>query len=295
MISSWDAMMDDAVIPNDNLLIVDALNLAMRWKHKGALEFAGEFVKTVNSFGKSYHAAEIVVLVDYKGSDYRKFLHPGYKSDRKKKFTNQTEEEAAAAALFFEEFEKAIDLCTRNFHVIKMKGVEADDVATYLVEKYEDGEVFNHIWMISTDRDWDELLGDYVSRFAYTSRREFTISNFFEDHGCDSPEQYTSIKAVKGDAGDSVYGVGGIGTKRAYNLIKQYGDALDLACQLPLEGSQKYIQELNKSYDKLCLNVQLVDLRGFHKEAIAFPDTNNIVELEKICNKMEERFINATY
>ncbi|QIG66163.1 flap endonuclease [Vibrio phage Cilsick] len=282
----WDMATEQALIPKNNLLIVDGLNLAFRYKHRGTSDFAADYVKTINSLAKSYHAREIVVLVDYKGSWYRKDIHPKYKFDRKAKFADQTDEEKLAAEMFFEDFNKAVELCECNFHVVKMEGVEADDNAAYLVEAFEDGEVFDHIWMISTDRDWDELLGDTVSRFSYTTRKEYTIDNFYEHHQCDDPEQYTSIKAIMGDPGDSVYGVGGIGAKRAYNLVRQYGDALDLATQLPIEGKQKYIIELNKSEEKLILNTQLVDLRSFHKEAIAFPSPENLLWLERICKEL---------
>lgn len=282
----WDMATEQAMIPKNNLLIVDGLNLAFRYKHRGTNDFAADYVKTINSLAKSYHAREIVVLVDYKGSWYRKELHPKYKFDRKAKFADQTDEEKLAAEQFFEDFNKAIELCECNFTVIKLEGVEADDTAAYLVEEFENDDEFDHIWLISTDKDWDELLGEKVSRFSYTTRKEYTLQNFYEHHQCDTPDEYTSIKAIMGDPGDSVYGVGGIGAKRAYNLVRQYGDALTLATLLPIEGKQKYIQELNKSEEKLILNTQLVDLRSFHKEAIAYPSPENLLYLERICKNL---------
>ena len=288
---NWDEVVEEALIPNDNLLIVDGLNLAFRWKHKGATNFAGEFVKTINSLAKSYHAGKVVVLADFRGSKWRKHLHPKYKFDRKAKYADQTEEEKAAAEQFFADFDDAIDLARKNFEVVKLEGVEADDTAAYLVEKYEDGEIFNHIWLISTDVDWDTLLGNTVSRFAYTSRKEFHIGNFYEDHQCDTPEQLVSVKALMGDAGDSVYGVEGVGSKRAYTLIRQYGDAMTIADSLPLDGNQKYIQALNESQDKIYLNVELVDLRSFHLEAILFADGNNVNILEEVCERLEQGLV----
>lgn len=287
-LSSWDAGIEEAMIPNDNLLIVDGLNLAFRWKHKGARNFAGEFVRTINSFARSYHAHKVIVLVDYKGSHWRKSIHDKYKFDRKARFADQTEEEKLAAEMFFQDFEEAIELAKRNFEVVRLEGVEADDTATYFVEKYEDGELFNHIWLISTDGDWDELLGDNVSRFSYTKRKEFTIGGFYDDHGCDTPEQFTSVKAIMGDPGDSVYGVAGIGAKRAYNLVRQYGDALDIADMLPISGTQKYILALNESEEKLRLNVQLVDLRNFHQEAIAYVTPEYFLKLDSVCARIEQ-------
>lgn len=284
--TSWGAVMDDALTPKNNLLIVDGLNLAFRFKHRGTRDFAADYVKTINSLARSYHAREIIVLTDYKGSWFRKDLHPGYKSDRKAKFADQSEEEKLAAEAFFDDYNKAIELCECNFKVVKLEGVEADDTATYFVEEFEDGEVFDHTWLISTDKDWDELLSETVSRFSYTTRKEYTLENFYEYHQCDTPEEYTSVKAIMGDPGDSVYGVSGIGAKRAYGLVRQYGSALDIANLLPVEGKQKFILELNKSEDKLVLNTQLVDLRSFHLEAISFPSAENLLFLENICKEL---------
>ena len=41
--------------PNGNLLIVDGLNLAFRWKHQGTTDFEYEYVRTVQSLAKSYN------------------------------------------------------------------------------------------------------------------------------------------------------------------------------------------------------------------------------------------------
>ena len=41
--------------PNGNLLIVDGLNVAFRWKHQGKLKYKTEYVRTVESLAKSYN------------------------------------------------------------------------------------------------------------------------------------------------------------------------------------------------------------------------------------------------
>lgn len=278
----------DMALPFNNLLIVDGLNLAFRYKHKGTRDFAADYVRTINSLAKSYRARKVVVTLDKGSSEFRKDLHPRYKMDRKERFSEQTEEEKQAAANFFEDFEKAVELCQCNFTNIRFQGVEADDLAAYLVLEFEDGEEFDHIWLISTDADWDLLLSENVSRFSYTSRKEFTLDNFYDNNGCDTPEEFISVKAIMGDKGDSIYGVEGIGVKRAYGLVRQYGSSLDLADALPLDGKQKFIQKLNESEEKLILNTQLVDLKSFCAEAIAYPNPENINELNKIIEEIKE-------
>ena len=75
--------------PNGNLLIVDGLNLAFRWKHRGNTDFEHEYVRTVQSLAKSYNCGEIVVLGDG-GSNYRKSIDPEYKANRKERYAEQT-------------------------------------------------------------------------------------------------------------------------------------------------------------------------------------------------------------
>lgn len=281
---SWEQELEVYKASN-GLLIVDGLNLAFRWKPRGKSvssdnNFATNLVATVNSLAKSYSCRKVIFLSDLKGSKYRKHIHPLYKSDRKKQFANQTPEEAEANEAFFKYYQEVvIPLVSKNFTVVQFEGVEADDLACYFVEEFEDGEDFDHIWLISTDGDWDELLSERCSRFAYSSRKEFTIDKFYEMKDCDSPEQFTHVKAIMGDLGDSVYGVPGIGAKRAFNLVREYGDVFGVIDALPIAGKQLFIKALNESEDLLLLNLELVDLRSFSTEAISFAHPDNLSRL----------------
>ena len=45
-------------IQNGNLLIVDGLNVAFRWKHSKQLEYKHDYVRTVESLAKSCMTVE---------------------------------------------------------------------------------------------------------------------------------------------------------------------------------------------------------------------------------------------
>lgn len=265
----------------ENLLIVDTLNLCFRYKHRGQTDFSAELLSTINSFAKSYNCKDVMVLSDFKGSKYRKALDPNYKGARKEKFKDQTPEEEAKAVAFFDAFEESLEFVEEYHPVIRMEGVEADDVAGFLVKALKGH--YKNIWLISTDRDWDLLLDSNVHRFSYITRREYTLENFWEEHGCDSPEQYISMKVLQGDAGDSVQGIAGVGTKRAYALTREYGSAMDLYCEIPLAGKQKFIQNLNASGELILLNYQLMDLLTYCEDAITFADPENLEKLKRLC------------
>jgi 5'-3' exonuclease len=266
-----------------NLMIVDTLNLSFRYKHRGQTDFAADYLNTINSLGRSYEAVDTILACDKGSSKYRLDISPEYKQARKEKYKDQTPEEELAVRAFFEGFEKALELASHSYPLIRYKGVEADDIAAHLVAKLEDS--YDNIWLISTDTDWDLLLSKKVHRFSYVSRKEFTLENFYEEHQCDDPDQYISLKVLKGDFGDGVVGIDGVGDKRAYNLIREHGDALDIYDSLPLPGKQKFIASLNASEELIPINYYLMDLKSYCQEAIAFPDSKNLEDINKFCEE----------
>ena len=264
----------------ESTLIVDALNLAFRWKHQGRSDFRYEFQKTVQSLAQSYKCKDLIITADWGSSTYRKNLCPDYKQNRKEKFAEQTEAEKIAFEEFFEEFEESLNILAENYPIFRYKGVEADDIAAHLVKeraKYNLG----YIWLISSDRDWDLLIQDDVSRFSYVTRKEVRLDNW-EEHYNVTPDQYISMKCLTGDKGDNVAGVPGIGPKRAEQLIKEYGDAMDIYNILPISSKYKYIQALNESADQLLLNYELMDLITYCDDAIG---AENLADIERRMNE----------
>jgi 5'-3' exonuclease len=263
----------------NTLLVVDALNLAFRYKHSGATDFAEDYLRTVDSLKKSYKASHVIIACDQGSSSYRKALSPEYKQNRKDKQETQTDAEKAAFEVFFEDFLATLAHIEANstYPVIKFQGVEADDIAAYIVSKKAELGV-DTIWLISSDRDWDLLIQDGVNRFSYVTRKEITQDNW-NTHYEFSQEDYISIKCLTGDSGDNVFGVPGIGPKRAISLVTEYGSTYDIVASIPISGKYKYIQELNKCKDMLLLNYQLMDLVSYNREAIG---TDNCQEIDNI-------------
>lgn len=252
-----------------NLMIVDMLNMAFRWKHSGAVDFAEEFLKTINSLKRSYKASHVILACDKGSSKYRKGIYPEYKQNRKDKFEVQTEAEKLAFELFFEAFEKSIVYIQENsdYPLLRFQGVEADDIAARICSVINQYSNIEHTWLISSDADWDLLVNENVSRFSYVTRKEITLDNWREKYEFE-PEDYISIKVITGDTGDNVLGVAGIGPKRAAALVLEYGSALDIVASIPISSKYKYVQELNKSKDLILLNYKLMDLVSFCEEAI---------------------------
>lgn len=268
------------------LLIVDSLNLAFRYKHSGATDFAEDYLRTVNSLKKSYKASHVIMACDQGSSSYRKALSPEYKQNRKDKQAEQTEAEAAAFELFFEDFMATLEhiKATTDYPVIRFQGVEADDIAAYIATNKDILDKFDEIWLISSDRDWDLLVQPKVSRFSYVTRKEVTHENWSEHYEW-TQDEYISIKCLMGDTGDNVMGVPSIGPKRALSLVQEFGSTWDIIASIPLNGKYKYIQELNKCKDQLMLNYQLMDLVTHCAEAVGVDNCKEIDNILEIYTK----------
>jgi 5'-3' exonuclease len=257
-------------IQNGNLLIVDGLNVAFRWKHSRQLEYKYDYVRTVESLAKSYDCGNIIVLADG-GSTYRKNISPDYKGNRAIKYAKQTEQEKAEFAQFMGEFSNAFTQLKKKGHLtIRQNGLEADDLAAWIVGKKKEFGI-GEIWLISSDKDWDLLIQDGVSRFSTVTRKEITIDNW-EDHYDVEPDKYLTLKCLAGDTGDNVPGIAGIGPKRAVSLINEYGDLFDIYNACPIDSKYKFIQSLNENVERLLLNAELMDLESYSEQAIIESD-----------------------
>ena len=263
-----------------NVLVVDALNLAFRWKHSGAKTFSEEYVNTVRSLARSYNCGTILIASDWGSSSYRKTILPSYKGNRELLRAEQTEQEKQAFEAFIQEFENTLNtLLENNFKVLRFRNVEADDIAAYIT-KFQGA--FNHLWLISSDKDWDLLISDKVSRFSYVTRKETTLATW-SDHYEVPTAKYLTYKCLIGDKGDNIPGVTGIGPKRATDIINNYGDIFEIHESLPIPGKQKFIQAINDSADLLLKNVELMDLVTYCEDAIGLDNCGKIREIVLEC------------
>ena len=281
MAISFSSLGDPA--PIGNLLIVDGLNIAFRWKHQGVLDFKYDYARTVESLAKSYNAGTIIITADG-GSSYRKAILPEYKANRKEKYAEQTPQEEKEFAMFMAEFSNTLTLLKEKHTVLQFKGVEADDIAAYIsmnLDKFN----FDECWMISSDRDWDLLINDKVSRFSTVTRKETTVHNWDEHYDFEI-EDYITFKCLTGDKGDNVPGIPGVGPKRAVQLMEQYGTVFDIYDSCPIDGKYKYIQSLNENAEQLLMNVELMDLVTYSEEAIG-KDNIQVIN-EEIIKRRED-------
>ena len=177
-------------------------------------------------------------------------------------------------------FQKTIDLCNeKGYLTIKYKGVEADDIAAVISQNREDLGI-EDIWLVSSDKDWDLLITENISRFSTVTRKETTLGNW-DEHYDFHPDMYLTFKCLTGDKGDNVPGVTGIGPKRASSLIAEHGDVFDIMSSLPIDSRYKFMQNLNEfGSDALAKNIELMDL-SYDPDAQVLGHSKDIIGLVK--------------
>lgn len=272
----------------NNLIIVDLMTLVHRYKHRKQTVFASDTLKTITSIAKSYSAEDIITVSDYGKSAYRLSIYPEYKGDRAERYANQTPEEQRYTEVFFAELANTRELLAGCSNFIQLKGVEADDIATYLVKQLK--HKYDNIWLITTDGDWDQNLSENVHRFSTRTRREYTLENFYDEHAVDNPNEWTILKSLQGGH-DNIKGVEDIGPKRGYALIRGMESIFDLIDTLPMPGKQKFVLRLNEAESRLPLNDALVNLREHCETAIAFPDINNLEALNTFAHNLKPSYV----
>ena len=257
------------------VIVIDSLNLGFRWKHQGKINFTDEYVRTVNSLADSYSCGTIIIAGDKGSSSYRKEIYPEYKLNRKEKYEKQSDQEKEAFQVFFEEMKNVMDYFSEKEIVLQYAGVEADDIAGDLASEAD----VEHMWLISSDRDWDLLVSPKVSRFSYINRKESTFDTWNDTRDF-SIDDYITIKCLMGDKGDNIPGIPGIGEKRATSLVKEYGNVFDIYDSCPIDSKYKFIQTLNDNKEVLLRNFELMDLKTYAREAIG---QENIEDINNKC------------
>lgn len=273
MSASWNdlAELEQDKYEENNLLLIDANNVAFRYLHRPNFDnYSQEYIRTISSLGKSYSAKRIICCFDVGASTYRKTIYPGYKQNRK---VERTEEEKLRFTAFFNCLKDTTEILP--FEHYKFKGIEADDLITYLVNHLK--SEYDNIWIVSSDRDLYQLLDYNVSIFNLFSRKEITLDSLNEEWEF-TPEEFLLSRIIEGDKSDGIVGIEGIGKKRSQSLVKEYKSLDNLINNLPIAGKAKYIQNLNEGKEILLLNKQLMDLNSYLEEAINMSENPEVIK-----------------
>ena len=209
-------------------------------------------------------SARIPVVLWDGSASWRKELLPAYKANRKddpKKLKIKEEYESQGPYI-----QRSLEYL--GIDQIRSPTCEADDLAgayaRFLVHKGFDVE------LITGDQDWLQLVNPKVVWYDPIRDRRVDIMNFEDFTGCANVNQFIQVKALMGDTSDNIKGVGGIGEKRAKELIQKYGGVAQFMTRAHEDGTAglpKYLRDFVEQDEKreaFRRNVKLMHLDGKH-------------------------------
>jgi DNA polymerase-1 len=147
-------------------------------------------------------------------------------------------------------------------------GIEADDTIAYLT-KHTQQDLDGEVVIVSTDKDFLQLVSDKVSVFSPTKKKMYTRQVVFDEFGI-WPENLLLYRTLDGDKSDNIPGIRGCGVK---TLLKRFPELSEdrlitheeffKMCE-EKQGKIKLYDDILKAKDQLLMNKRLMELDEPH-------------------------------
>jgi len=232
---------------NIDVLLIDGNNLLHRSYHgmkKTDLRtYEGDpiwavhgFLISVSKLLSKFKPKAIIFCFDSEGSiDARREMQETYKQNRVKR---SEEINTQFIHLFY-------ILSYIGFTICKISDREADDILASLAKNLKN--IDKTVGIYSTDRD----LYQVIDKNVFVINNKYDVIDYkkiFDIYGL-TPQQYFEMAAIRGESGDNIIGVKGIGEKGALKLITEYGSINNI-----IQNNIK-----NKYTDKIFENIELIN------------------------------------
>lgn len=263
-------------------LLIDGNSLGNRAQNMGKPLTLGSmqvqaiyhFLQSIRGYCGKHSFATPVVLWD--GMSWRKQRFIKYKASRELVDTPHQQKQAEIRKHYHAQrpyIQKALSFL--GVTQVSAQNMEADDLAAIMSDLYSSQGAL--VTLLSEDRDWLQLIREGVAMERPVTKDRVTMMNFEEVTGVPNPSMYVEVKAMIGDKGDDIDPIGGIGEKRATELVKTYGSFHGLLSQVMIEKTvdpatlPKYLRDLVDNEEKALafdFNMSLVDLRHPARPAV---------------------------
>jgi len=269
---------------NSRVLIIDGLNTFIRsWTTNPTMnedgDHTGGVIGSLKSIGyqiREFNPTRVVVTFDGKdGSKSRKQIHEGYKAGREKnRFrVNRTygemmseEDERLSMRQQFVWLNDILDYLPVSTMVYD--GIEADDTIAYLTQ-YTQNELDGEVVIVSTDKDFLQLVSDKVLVFSPTKKKLYNRQVVFDEFGI-WPQNLLLYRTLDGDKSDNIPGIRGCGIK---TLLKRFPELSEdrlitheeffQMCE-EKSGKIKLYNDILEAKDQLLMNKRLMELDEPH-------------------------------
>ena len=209
--------------PDDKILIIDGLNTSIRvfsiypTQNDDGIHIGGivGFLKSLGHAIRTIQPTRCIIVFDGKGgSSRRRKMFPGYKNNRKPTlrknrvglYSANTDEKRNMII----QFQRIIEyLENLPITVLSVDNVEADDVIAYIGKQvYNKPE--NKIVVMSTDKDFLQLVNGRISVWNPTKKRMYHPEQVEKDYGIPS-HNFLVYRMLDGDVSDYIPGIQGWG------------------------------------------------------------------------------------
>ena len=269
---------------NSRVLIIDGLNTFIRsWTTNPTMnedgDHTGGVIGSLKSIGyqiREFNPTRCIVTFDGKdGSQSRKKIHEGYKAGREKnrfRVNRQyqgmmdEEEERLSMKQQFVWLNDILDYLPISTMIYD--GIEADDTIAYLT-KHNESDLGNEVVIVSTDKDFLQLVSDKVKVFSPTKKKLYDRQMVFDEYGI-WPENLLLYRTLDGDKSDNIPGIRGCGIK---TLLKRFPELSEdrlitheeffQLCE-DKQGKIKLYDDILKAKDQLLMNKRLMELDQPH-------------------------------
>tara|TARA_E500000318_G_scaffold87635_1_gene84619 strand:- start:1431 stop:2447 length:1017 start_codon:yes stop_codon:yes gene_type:complete len=261
---------------NDHIMLVDGMNTLIRsfsllkamnptGTHIGGLV---GFLRSLGFITRTFDPTRVIIVWDGKGgSGNRQNIDPNYKAQRATSRithwglydTKEEETEALIGQLF--RVQDYLDCLP--VHQIGIEKLEADDIMAWIAKKASMSNV-KKCTIVSSDKDFLQLVDDTVEVYAPVKKKTFTAANINEELKV-LPENYNIVKALLGDNSDNLQGVKGLGIK---TIVSEFPKLLTEKINLDyifdtaeekLEG-KKIFAKIIHNWERVETNFKLMDL-----------------------------------
>ena len=261
---------------NDHILVIDAMNMLIRsfsllkamnpsGYHVGGLV---GFLRSLGFVTRTFDPTRVIIVWDGKGgSANRKNIDPNYKAQRATSrithwglYDTKAEETEALIGQLFRTQDYLECLPVQQ---LMMEKLEADDIIAYLAKTASGSK--KKLTIVSSDKDFLQLVDEYVEVYAPVKKKTFTKDNIEEELQV-LPENYNIVKALLGDNSDNLAGVKGLGIKTILSqfpdLVDKPGMTLDYVYNICEEkmNEKKIFPKIITEWDRVETNFKLMDL-----------------------------------
>lgn len=204
-------------------ILIDGNNYLFAAQHSGPKLTAGEqevtavfgFLGSLRNVMERFPGSIPIVLWDGSPS-WRVGPHPTYKANRDKNPKLVATKEALRTQ---RPLTKDI-LKHMGVRQYTVQGQEADDLAGYLSREL--AATGHDVVLVTRDGDWQQLVQPGVIWYDHKKDKIINDSNFEAETGFATPDAFLHGKAIQGDTGDNIPGVGGLGEGAALVIMRHF-------------------------------------------------------------------------